>query len=79
MKLNVNIEDKDVREAIETIATEFEGLEDMNIQLNDEIEALQGEVSRLEDELETSKEYIKELEEALAHATLTGITVDLDS
>lgn len=69
----MTIKDRNVRESIDVIYSEFEAMEEMNVQLNTEIEALIVDNDFQRNEIEELNRYVKELEEALAQAVLTSI------
>lgn len=75
----MTIKDNSVREAIETIASEFEEMEMLNEQLNEENQSLNNEIETLEAENMELKQQLEELQEALAQALLTSIPPDIKS
>lgn len=70
--IHLSIKDKDFLEALQTLADEFENLEDSVDDSNTEIERLQKIVDEMETDNDQLREKVKELEEALAEAYLTS-------
>lgn len=66
------IKDRDTRDALQTLETEFENLEAQIKEKDEEIEELQTEVSDLKGQVEEYEARITELEEALAESYLTS-------
>lgn len=68
----MGIKDRDVRDALETLDTEFENLEAVIKDKDNEIDDLTKENTGLKEQVEEYENRIKELEEALAEAYLTS-------
>ncbi len=68
----MGIKDRDVRDALETLDTEFENLEAVIKDKDNEIDELTKENTGLKEQVEEYENRIKELEEALAEAYLTS-------
>lgn len=72
----MNIRDRDVRLAIDTLTDEFENAESVIEDLKKDKLDLEKNVGDLEDEVASLEARIKELEEALAEAYLTSEIAD---
>jgi predicted nucleic acid-binding Zn-ribbon protein len=68
----MGIKDRDVRNALETLDTEFENLEAVIKDKDSEIDELEETISALQQQVCEYENRIKELEEALAEAYLTS-------
>ena len=66
------IKDNDIRRAINTLTTEFESMEALNYDINQELGELTKENAKLRFDLEDLKTKIKHLESALIEAHFTG-------
>lgn len=75
----MNINDRDVRNAIETLIQEFENKEDEVKDLENSEEQLAKQVEELENRVAELEDKVKELEEALAEAYLTSEVNDEES
>lgn len=70
------IKDRDIRDALETLDTEIENLEEQIKEKDEHLSELETKVEDLEQQVEVYQERIKELEEALAESYLTSETDD---
>jgi predicted nucleic acid-binding Zn-ribbon protein len=66
------IRDRDTRDALQTLETEFENLEATVQEKERDINELEQKISGLESQVEEYEVRIKELEDALAEAHLTS-------
>ncbi len=67
----MGIKDRDVRDALETLSSEFEHLEETLKEKDEECQELEDKNERLQARIDELEAKVEELEEALAEAYLT--------